>query len=511
MFTSGFDMDLNTEDLHKEIARLKEEIEQLKKPAQANSYKLLLEYSPDIIVQVNRDYKVVIAHLPAYSVEQLDAFRGQDVFALTPPSVHHKIREALRKVFETGEVVVYESDGEIRGLHRHYINHVSAIKNEQGEITSAYFVCREATLQKLAAMQSIDSEQKLSALFEGSSQIISLFDRDSRFVWYNKAAYDKSIFLFGKFLCVGERFDSYLKEQYREGFNANFERVLKGEIVSYTREYTYQDKPFFLEIMLQPVYQKDELVGVSLIGNNHTERKEYEDQLEKANKELIQQNDQLNQYSYIISHNLRAPIVTLLGLITIFNQEKNNPAETEAIISHITKSANHLDTVIKDLNNVLTVTDRRSVMAEVYLDVEFDIVRFLLKNEIETAHAVIKSDFSQLPAIHSIKSYIHNILYNLLSNAIKYRKQNKAPVISVKSYKDASGMVCIEFTDDGIGVDLDKFRDKLFGFYKRFHSHVEGKGLGLHLIKKQIDALEGRIEVESIVGQGTTFKVLLPE
>jgi len=504
-------MEQDKEELHKEIARLHKEIDLLKKIAPLSPYKLLLESSPDIIVQVDAQYNVIIAHLPDYPVEKLDSFRGRSLFDITPESVHAKIREALETVFSTGETTIYESDGFVRGQHRFYVNHVSAIKNEFGKIEYAYFVCREITIQKLANMHAVESEQKLTALFEGSSQIISLYDKESKLVWYNKAAYDKSIAMFGKYIKVGERFDQYLKPEHRAGFNANFEKALNGETISYDREYVYEGKPFFLEIMLQPVYQNGELVGVSLIGNNNTERKEYEARLEKVNKELIQQNDQLNQYSYIISHNLRAPIVTLLGLITVFNQTKNNPEDAETIISHITKSANHLDTVIKDLNHVLTVNDKESVMAAVDLDAEFDIVQFLLKNEIEMSNAVIEHDFSKHPFIYSIKSYIHNILYNLLSNAIKYRKLHKVPNIKVRSYKDASGMVCIEFSDDGIGVDLEKFKDKIFGFYKRFHFHVEGKGLGLHLIKKQIDALGGHIEVDSVVGQGTTFRVLLPE
>ena len=503
-------MGSNTEDLHKEIARLKEEIASLKKNNQLSSYKLLLECSPDIILQIDAAYNVVLAHLPEYPVERLDALRGKNIFEVTPPEMSAKLLEVLENVFTTGETMVYETEGIVSGKHKFYLNHVSAIKNEHGEISYAYFVCRETTLQKLANIQAVESEQKLTGLFEGSSQIISLYDRDSKFIWYNRAAYDKSIFLFGKFIKVGERFDSYLREEHRAGFNANFQKVLQGEIISYTREYVYEDKPFFLEIMLQPVYQNGELVGVSLIGNNHTERKEYETRLEMANKELVQQNEQLNQYSYIISHNLRAPIVTLLGLISIFNQIKNNPEEADEVVAHITKSANHLDTVIKDLNNVLAVSDQKSVMTSVDLDAEFDTVRFLLKNEIEQSKAIIEYDFSKYPFVHSIKSYIHNILYNLLSNAVKYSKQDTIPRISVRSYEHASGFLCIEFSDDGIGVDLDKFKDKLFGFYKRFHSHVEGKGLGLHLIKKQVDALGGRIEVDSVVGQGTTFRVLLP-
>lgn len=503
-------MDSNTEDLLKEIARLKEEVAQLKKDTQLTAYKLFLESSPDIILQVDTDYKVVVAHVPDSPVERLDSFKGVNIFELTPAGMADTLKNVLEKVFTTGETMVYETDGEVRGAHRYYLNHVSAVRNAIGEIEYAYFVCRETTIQKIANIQAEENEQKLSALFEGSSQIISLFDKDSKFIWYNRAAYDRSIALFGKFIAVGERFDSYLKEELRDGFNANFEKVLNGEIITYTREYRYEDKPFFLEIMLQPVYQKNELVAVSLIGNNHTERKEYETRLEMANKELMQQNEQLNQYSYIISHNLRAPIVTLLGLISIFNQIKNDPVEAEEVVAHITKSANHLDTVIKDLNHVLMVSDQKSIMTSVDLDAEFDIVQFLLKNEIELSNAKIESDFSACPVIYSIKSYIHNILFNLLSNAVKYKKQNIAPHIIVRSYKHSSGFQCIEFTDDGIGVDLEKFKDKIFGFYKRFHSHVEGKGLGLHLIKKQVDVLGGRIEVESVVNHGTTFRVLFP-
>jgi PAS domain S-box-containing protein len=503
-------MDSNIEDLHKEIARLKGEIASLKKNNQLSSYKLLLECSPDIILQIDDAYNVVLAHLPDLPVERLDALRGRNIFEITPPDMSTKLHEVLQHVFASGETMVYETEGIVNGEYRYYLNHVSAIKNENGKIGYAYFVCRETTIQKLANMQAVESEQKLTALFEGSSQIISLFDKDSKFIWYNRASYDKSILLFGKFIKVGERFDTYLKPEHREAFNANFKKVLNGEIVTYTRDYVYEHKPLFLEIMLQPVYQRGELVGVSLIANNHTERREYETRLEMANKELVQQNEQLNQYSYIISHNLRAPIVTLLGLISIFNQVKSNPKEADEVVAHITKSAHHLDTVIKDLNNVLAVSDQKSVMTSVNLDEEFDMVKFLLKNEIELSCAIIECDFSKYPVVHSIKSYIHNILYNLLSNAVKYCKQGSIPNIKVKSYTHASGLFCVEFSDDGIGVDLDKFKDKLFGFYKRFHSHVEGKGLGLHLIKKQVDALGGRIEVDSVVGKGTTFRVLLP-
>ena len=498
------------DDLNNEISRLKEIIEGYEKKSQLDSYKLLLESSPDIIFQLDKNYTIVFSHMPGISVEMVDMFKDVNIFDITPSKMKSQLKGVLEGVFSTGETCVYESEGLVKAGYKYFLNQISAIKNEKGEVEYAYFIGRETTTQVLASMQALESEQKLTALFEGSSQIIALFDKESKFIWYNRASYDKSIFLFGKFITIGERFDQYLKEENRRGFNENFQKVLKGEIISYTREYVYENKPFFLDIMLQPVYINEELVGVSLIGNNDTERKGYETKLEKANIELLQQNEQLNQYSYIISHNLRAPIVTLMGLINLFSQEFGSVVEGNEIISHMIKSASHLDTVIKDLNHLLSIDDIRSAMMSVDIMEELETVFFLLENEMKQTQPIISANFSRCPTVVSLKSSIHNILYNLVSNALKYHQIDHVPQVNICSYIVSEKMMCIEVADKGIGIDIEKYKDKIFGFYKRFHFHVEGKGLGLHLIKRQVDSLGGKIEVESTVGVGTTFKVLLP-
>jgi signal transduction histidine kinase len=98
----------------------------------------------------------------------------------------------------------------------------------------------------------------------------------------------------------------------------------------------------------------------------------------------------------------------------------------------------------------------------------------------------------------------------MLTNAIKYRRPNVTPQICVTT-TEVENYVCLAFTDNGMGIDLEKNKEKLFGMYKRFHIHVEGKGLGLHLVKTQVEALNGRIEVESMLGEGTSFKIYLPK
>lgn len=503
-------MNVNQDDLYEENQRLREENISLKKAFESNTYKLLFESSPDIIVQVDKNHNILILHLPNHPIERLEAIRGRNIFEVTPLHAHVLMKNALDKVFSTGEVVNYESEGESLGTYRYFDNHLSAIKNEQGEIFSAYFVSRDITKQKLSDKFNLESERKLHALFQNSHHILTLLDVDCKIIWFNKKA-DEHHTRLGKPMVVGINAEEYFQGERLEAFKQNVRRALDGEIITYTRQFVAEGKPYYLEICLQPVYQEETLIGISLASSDITESYQYEEKLKKINSELVQQNEQLNQYSYIISHNLRAPIVTLLGLVTIFDQTKNDKKETEAIIGHIQKSAHHLDTVIKDLNQVLSITDKKALITPVHLDDEFDIVQFLLKDQIEEAQAIIELDFSKHPILKTVKSYIHNIFFNLLSNALKYKKEHKAPTIRVSSYKHETGFICIEFTDDGIGVDLEKFQDKLFGFYKRFHTHVEGKGLGLHLIKKQIDILEGKIEVESVVNYGTTFRVLLPE
>jgi hypothetical protein len=108
-----------------------------------------------------------------------------------------------------------------------------------------------------------------------------------------------------------------------------------------------------------------------------------------------------------------------------------------------------------------------------------------------------------------MKPMVNSILYNLISNAIKYRSRDRNAVIKVSSVKEGSS-VKISVTDNGLGLDIDKFKEKLFGLYKRFHSHVDGKGLGLFLVKLQTESLGGKVHIESVLGSGTTIDIFIP-
>ncbi|WP_448520561.1 tetratricopeptide repeat protein [Rhodoflexus sp.] len=236
------------------------------------------------------------------------------------------------------------------------------------------------------------------------------------------------------------------------------------------------------------------------------------EELKQTIDQLTEQNQDLQQFSYIISHNIRSPIARIAGLVDIIKIESGTSgAINEEIIAHLDKSVNSLDTVIRDLNQILSIRKGINKSKEMIAFQEVsDWVISSLEDEIMLADAKIYTNFEQYPGVYSIKAYLQSIMYNLISNAIKYRRDDIQAEIHVRSFRKGD-YVCLEVKDNGIGIDLQSIDPyKIFGLYQRMHTHVEGKGLGLYLVKSQVEALNGKIELESELMKGSKFTVYFP-
>lgn len=232
-------------------------------------------------------------------------------------------------------------------------------------------------------------------------------------------------------------------------------------------------------------------------------------QLVETNKELIRQNNELQQFSYTISHNLRGPVASLTGLLHLINHSELNEDNRE-ILQRLTDSVKTLDVTIKDLSNIIDIrNDISRVRQKISLENELIVIKTLLKKDIEDHQVSIETYFQDEPFIYSVKPMLHSVLYNLVSNGIKYRSMERKPVITIKSTSNADH-IKLTVADNGLGIDMQNFGPKLFGLYKRFHLHTEGRGLGLFLVKLQVEALEGKIEVESVLHEGTKFTLTFP-
>jgi signal transduction histidine kinase len=234
-------------------------------------------------------------------------------------------------------------------------------------------------------------------------------------------------------------------------------------------------------------------------------------ELKIAIENLVEQNQDLEEFSQIISHNIRAPIAHILGLTSIINKE--NPADLSnyKLLEYIEKSAQNLDMVIKDLDNILNIQNRvEKIRERINLEEILKKLARQLQPEMEAAHASLKVEIQPIEQFFSIQNYIENILYHLLDNALKYRAQERTLTIEIQAFT-IDHNVCIVVKDNGVGIKTSPDNlHKIFGLYKRMHDHVEGKGLGLYMVKTQVEALQGKIEVETQWREGTTFRIFLP-
>jgi ligand-binding sensor domain-containing protein/signal transduction histidine kinase len=232
-----------------------------------------------------------------------------------------------------------------------------------------------------------------------------------------------------------------------------------------------------------------------------------EEEVKERTKDLVEYNQQLEQFAFISAHNLRGPVARILGLGNLLEMMKSEPADEYQIVNKLVASTQELDTVVRDLNTIVGLRkDNISTLTDVNLEKELRSIKINLEKEILETEAVIQEDFSKAPCIHTIKPYLDSIFVNLISNAIKYRHPDRHPIIQIKS-DVIENYICVAVRDNGLGINLAACKGKLFMLYSRFHNHVEGKGMGLYVVKTQVASLGGRIEVESEIDCGTTFRV----
>lgn len=252
----------------------------------------------------------------------------------------------------------------------------------------------------------------------------------------------------------------------------------------------------------------------TLISNQKLELEKAVDEattnLRLANQELTRYNDEITAFSYAISHRLRAPIARVLGLVDIINMEHSWNGDQHGILDKLTSSGIEIDTVVRDLNSILTIHQSADVTTE---RVEFTSLWAKTKSALEISDEMevenFDIDFSRAPSIVSVRSMLYSIFLNLISNSLRYRSFDRALRTSVQT-NIAGNSIILTVRDNGIGFDAANVRHDIFKMYKTFDDQRNGKGLGLYLIKSQAEFLKGSVEVESQLNKGTAFVVRIP-
>ena len=230
------------------------------------------------------------------------------------------------------------------------------------------------------------------------------------------------------------------------------------------------------------------------IERDITLKKKEEQEKEQLIRELTQNISDIRQFAYITSHNLRAPLSNLIGLLNLTEDIVVQDETLKEILFGFKTSTNHLNETVEDLIKILIIKDKNSIaQEEIQFETIFQKVFTQTKNLIKENNPKIKYDFSLAPNVFFNPVYLESIFLNLFTNALKYSSPTRNLEIKIHS-KRIGNEIQLEFEDNGIGINLKRHKDRVFGLYQRFHNHQNSKGLCLYLVKSQLETLGARIE-----------------
>lgn len=269
----------------------------------------------------------------------------------------------------------------------------------------------------------------------------------------------------------------------------------------------------WLMVDAEPVYSEEhDLIQVICTYTDFTARRRMEEKLKENNKKLLitsselrRRNERLLEFAQIVSHNLRSPLCNISDLSDLYI--KGDESEKDEAVSYIKKICGKALNTIDDLNEILKVQQsERLESKKMEFEATLDSTMELIKNNLLERDVAIEKDFIAAPVIEYPEIFLESIFLNLISNAIKFTPLDKSPLINIKTFEQGKDLILI-IKDQGIGLDLSKYKNDLFGFGKTFHQGNDSKGFGLFLVKNQLRTMGDTIEVESKVGEGTSFKI----
>ncbi len=252
--------------------------------------------------------------------------------------------------------------------------------------------------------------------------------------------------------------------------------------------------------------EKDNLVYA--IAKNITHKKELEEERNLQLGELIKINNEYKQLTYTSAHDLRSPVNNLLAVFELLDTSTISDEETLEYISILKSTSESLK---QTLNDYVAVLDRKNelnaAVEELFFQNALDEVLLSINSLVQNSQATINVNFSEIEKITFNNAYLKSIFLNLVTNSIKYTKQGHNPIISIYTKKDENGSKQLIISDNGIGFDMDKVKDRIFGLHQKFNDNSDSNGIGLYLVYNHITNLGGHITVESEINKGAKFTI----
>jgi PAS domain S-box-containing protein len=456
-----------------------------------------------VILEISQGVKISYGYFP-------EEILGKNFSVLysVEDQKNNKPGKELKEAFENG----YAADN-------NYIMHKSNasiwshgetifVKNEEGDTFFIKFIY-DINQQKLLERFLIASNRFSHSILETINEALIVLDENLNIIIANASFYrsfeikkEDDIFKKSFFEISNESWNiPRLKELLYNVLPRN------SSIKNFDVEFNFSSGKKIFRLNAQQVTEEGEKQQKILIAFDDVTRDEKaREDLSSKNLLLNKVNNDLDVFVYTASHDLKAPISNIEGLINAISEHPECSKGISELTQMMKESVYKFKNILEDLSKIVKVDQKEN---EGIVNIDFmtmlEEVKFNLHRQIEDADAFISEDFSQAPTINFSRKNLRSVLHNLLSNALKYRSPDRKSNICVSTEK-TDGFILLKISDNGLGIK-EEDKEKVLAIFERIHKHIEGTGVGLNIVKKIIDNNGGRIQIESKVGEGTTFLV----
>lgn len=382
---------------------------------------------------------------------------------------------------------------------------------ENGVCKMVYGTIQDITKEKEKEFAALASKQKFEDVFNSTFQFCGILESDGTLIEVNKTALDFADMQPEEVL--GKKFwDTYwgqvspeTKAQLQEGIT----KAAAGIPVRFPITILDRDrKETTVDFSFKSIHHGGGSARVIAEGRVIQELIDAQRSLENMISRVNKQNDMLTNFAHIVSHNLRSHASNISLLAGIFSDSISQPIP-ENLCEMLSKASTQLEETLGHVSEIVVITNSGGEgHASINLKRLAENTIASLSAIISSAHAEIRLDLHPDINVSGVTAYVESVFLNMITNAVKYRSKERPCVLTI-SAEVRDNTVRIDFTDNGLGLDLKRYESKVFGMYKTFHGNDDAKGIGLYITRNQVEAMGGKIEVDSEVDQGSTFAVTL--
>ncbi len=387
------------------------------------------------------------------------------------------------------------------------LTRVNPILDNTGKITGV--ACHSVDVSELRKLErvNIESAERFKAVVQNGSDLIFIFNCNYVLEFSSPSANDlfgKNVLFSGKLRLLIHQ-DDYqtIALTFKMNQNSNTFKLVPFRVKSSTGKWIW------LEATVDNLLKNSAVSGIVINARDITDSVHKETELQHMVGELTRTNADLIQFSYIASHNLRSPLSNILGLLAHIERDMLDPDLQESL-EMLDASGAHLQRTFDDLYQILSIRNRTNNQLRI-IDINDSFKKAYLA--FKESHQDIDISYSMNLSVTTIyfdTDYMESIFYELLTNANKFRNPKIPLKIKITAWIESNHRF-LKFQDNGLGMDPALYQERLFGMYQRFHSGVEGRGMGLFKLQAQLKSVGATVLADSVQGNGTAFLIKFPQ